>query len=479
MLPAVDPQHRVARERDVDLLLARIDRSVLGVAVVRVLVEARRQVEDLHPPRRDAEGGAGPGHEPVVERLHLVEALDRGIRHGESPLALRWSHLLRSSHRPGFIARVRLVLCRPLPENGVNGRKMTSSRRARWGRRLVGIAVLSLGLLVPGGTGHARATASGTVVAWGCIGQYADQGQCSVPSGLSGVTAIAAGEGNGLALKSDGTVVAWGCKGIGAGPCTVPSGLSGVTAIAAGGGHSLALKSDGTVVAWGCTGFDHGQCNVGGITGATDVAAGTHHSLILKRDGTVVAAGCGMLFGFGDFGQCNVPAGLSGVSAVAASTTYSLALIGPRKQTIAFAPLPNKTFGDPDFTVSATASSGLPVSFAASGHCTVSRAKVHLTGAGSCTITASQAGNANWRPAPPVAQTFSIAPAPCRVPKVTGKRLPAAKAAIVRRHCRTGKIGHAYSSKHKGIVVSQSRKAGLVLPPNAKINLVVSRGRKR
>src|SRR5207248_1869156 len=149
-------------------------------------------------------------------------------------------------------------------------------------------------------------------------------------------------------------------------------------------------------------------------------------------------------------GQCNVPAGLSGVSAVAASTTYSLALIGPRKQTIAFAPLPNKTFGDPDFTVSATASSGLPVSFAASGHCTVSRAKVHLTGAGSCTITASQAGNANWRPAPPVAQTFSIAPAPCRVPKVTGKRLPAAKAAIVRRHRRTGKVGHRLLAQAQG-----------------------------
>ncbi len=48
--------------------------------------------------------------------------------------------------------------------------------------------------------------------------------------------------------------------------------------------------------------------------------------------------------------------------------------------------------GDPPFTVSATASSGLPVSFAASGNCTVNVALVTLTGAGSCTITASQAG---------------------------------------------------------------------------------------
>ena len=36
-------------------------------------------------------------------------------------------------------------------------------------------------------------------------------------------------------------------------------------------------------------------------------------------------------------------------------------------QTLSFAPLADKTFGDPDFTVSATASSGLTVSFSASG----------------------------------------------------------------------------------------------------------------
>src|SRR5207248_5547036 len=167
-------------------------------------------------------------------------------------------------------------------------------------RRFLAIAVLSLGLLVPGGTGHARATASGTVVAWGCIGQFADSGQCSVPSGLSGVTAIAAGWGHSLALKSDGTVVAWGCNGTGGGPCAVPGGLSGVTAISAGLAHSLALKSDGTVVAWGCgPNADWGQCSVpSGLTGVIAIAAGSFHSLAVKKDGTVVAWGCGI----NDFG---------------------------------------------------------------------------------------------------------------------------------------------------------------------------------
>ena len=33
---------------------------------------------------------------------------------------------------------------------------------------------------------------------------------------------------------------------------------------------------------------------------------------------------------------------------------------------------------------------------------------VHLTGGGSCTVTASQAGNNVYKPAPPVPQTFTI-----------------------------------------------------------------------
>ena len=79
-------------------------------------------------------------------------------------------------------------------------------------------------------------------------------------------------------------------------------------------------------------------------------------------------------------------------------------------QTITFGPLPNMSPGDPDFNVSASSDSGLPVSFAASGPCTISGATVHITGAGSCTITASQAGDLVFKPATPVLQTFAIGP---------------------------------------------------------------------
>jgi photosystem II stability/assembly factor-like uncharacterized protein len=158
--------------------------------------------------------------------------------------------------------------------------------------------------------------------------------------------------------------------------------------------------------------------------------------------------------------------------------------IAKAAQTISFGALAGRTFGDADFAVSATASSGLPVSFAAGGSCTVSGATVHLTGAGSCTVTASQAGNANYNAATDVVQSFTITkpvtPARCTVPKVVGKKLAAAKSALKQRHCGVGKVSYAYSAKvKKGLVSSQSRRLGQVLPNGTKVNLVVSRGRKR
>ena len=88
-------------------------------------------------------------------------------------------------------------------------------------------------------------------------------------------------------------------------------------------------------------------------------------------------------------------------------TSFTLT-VGKANQTITFGALANKNVGDPDFSVNATATSGLRVSFAASGQCTVNSNTVHITGAGSCTITASQAGDSNFNPAPEVQQSFTI-----------------------------------------------------------------------
>jgi hypothetical protein len=85
--------------------------------------------------------------------------------------------------------------------------------------------------------------------------------------------------------------------------------------------------------------------------------------------------------------------------------------VSKANQTISFGTLNDKTFGDTDFALSATASSNLTVSFAANGNCTVNGVNVHLLGAGQCTLTASQTGNDDYIAAPSMDQTFAIAKA--------------------------------------------------------------------
>src|SRR5207249_5065033 len=109
-------------------------------------------------------------------------------------------------------------------------------------------------------------------------------------------------------------------------------------------------------------------------------------------------------------GSCTITASQPGNANYNAATNVPQSFnISKANQTITFGALANKTFGDPDFNVSATASSGLSVSFTATGNCTIGGNTVHITGAGSCTITASQPGNANFNAATDVPQTFTIA----------------------------------------------------------------------
>lgn len=79
-------------------------------------------------------------------------------------------------------------------------------------------------------------------------------------------------------------------------------------------------------------------------------------------------------------------------------------------QTISFAALSGKSLGSLPFTVGATASSGLVVSFASltATTCTVNGGTVTLLSVGSCTIRASQPGNASFAAAPSVDQSFGI-----------------------------------------------------------------------
>src|SRR5213079_2415226 len=74
--------------------------------------------------------------------------------------------------------------------------------------------------------------------------------------------------------------------------------------------------------------------------------------------------------------------------------------------------LGNKVYGDAPFSVSATATSGLAVSFSiVSGPATISGSTVTITGVGAVVVRASQAGNSFYNAAPDVDRTFNVAKA--------------------------------------------------------------------
>jgi hypothetical protein len=97
-----------------------------------------------------------------------------------------------------------------------------------------------------------------------------------------------------------------------------------------------------------------------------------------------------------------------------ASPTTHIILATPRRtpQEITFPDLASPIFGGPPVPMTATASSGLPVTFAASGACALAAGAVTLPGAGNCTVTASQSGDSTYAPAPDLSQTLAVRRAP-------------------------------------------------------------------
>ena len=85
--------------------------------------------------------------------------------------------------------------------------------------------------------------------------------------------------------------------------------------------------------------------------------------------------------------------------------------VAPRQeQTITFGALADMTFGDAGLTLVATASSGLPVSYEISDPSVASVVDgvLQVVTSGTTVITASQAGNDAWRPAPDVSQALVV-----------------------------------------------------------------------
>jgi hypothetical protein len=95
----------------------------------------------------------------------------------------------------------------------------------------------------------------------------------------------------------------------------------------------------------------------------------------------------------------------------ASSSGDLLQQVGKLGQVITFAG-GEAGYGDADFDPDATASSGLPVSYASStpAVCTIVSGLVHVVAVGDCEVTASQDGNAIFSAAEPVTRTIVVSP---------------------------------------------------------------------
>lgn len=125
---------------------------------------------------------------------------------------------------------------------------------------------------------------------------------------LTNITAIAVGYHSCFALKNDGTVWAWGSNSsgeLGNGenqystkwtPTQIAT-LSGIVAIAAGENNIIALKSDGTVWIWGLlwnnSSIELLPVQVSSLSAITEISAGYNNYYVLKNDGTIWTWGKG------------------------------------------------------------------------------------------------------------------------------------------------------------------------------------------
>ncbi|MGA2117739.1 MAG: hypothetical protein ABSH56_23645 [Bryobacteraceae bacterium] len=151
-------------------------------------------------------------------------------------------------------------------------------------------------------------------------------------------------------------------------------------------------------------------------SGLTVSFASTTASVCTVSGSTVTLAAVGI---------CTIQATQAGNGTYAAATPVNQSFqVTQTSQTISFGALPNRALGSAPFIVGASASSGLAVSFASTTApvCTVSGNTVTLVAVGTCTIQATQAGNATYAAATPVNQSFAVTAGlqfvpvtPCRV----------------------------------------------------------------
>ena len=266
-----------------------------------------------------------------------------------------------------------------------------------------------------GGSGGSSST--GGVGGGGAGGSYVINQNVTVVPGTSYTVTVGAGgvansngSANGTAggnsqflstvpVIANGGVI--GANAIGTGAINTAFGLGGINTVGGSGG-TVTIGGSGADAATSSGGKGgNGAGPNGGYGGASKTTTG-----IGNLGSSPGGAGSGA-FGTATGGRAG---GNGGNGQVIISYTLSAS---KSNQTITFNALPTKTAGDADFNPGATTSSGLTVSYVSSNTAvaTIVEGLIHIVGAGTATITASQAGNTNYNAAVSVNQSLTVSKA--------------------------------------------------------------------
>jgi hypothetical protein len=134
-----------------------------------------------------------------------------------------------------------------------------------------------------------------------------------------------------------------------------------------------------------------------------------------------VATASGNILTFHALGSSDITVFQAGNATYAPARYTRTLAVSIGVQTITFGPIAPRNVGDADFIPGAVASSGLTVSYFSSNSAvaTIISGMIHIVGAGTSVITASQAGNTLFNAAPDVQQTLTVADATAKILELT------------------------------------------------------------
>ncbi len=228
-------------------------------------------------------------------------------------------------------------------------------------------------------------------------------------SASSGLTVTFASETTGVCTVSGMTATF-----VASGTCTIQASQAGNGTWAAATPVSRSFTVDAAPLKPQSITFNFPGTQTVGAPLTLQATASSGLAVSFASETTSVCTVHGTTATFATAGTCTIQASQAGNNIWAAAAPVSQSFIVlPEPQTITFnAPL-TQTVGTP-LTLSATATSDLTVTFASetTGVCTVSGTPSETTATfltpGTCTILASQAGNATWAAATPVSRSFTV-----------------------------------------------------------------------